>query len=126
MAWGTQEDGPRISGDIPGTRRTLLWATTRFHVYLMMLLALGSAFVFIVGTATMAGSEEARARLDDVPEPVMQMMIGMICFSLFFPFFMALYFGRHFLRSVMRLEEEIARLRKLVGEQEGHAVPPGR
>ncbi|NLX58175.1 MAG: hypothetical protein GXY74_03695 [Phycisphaerae bacterium] len=109
--WKQDEYG--IPGDIPQTRRTLLQVATTFNIYVILVVALAGAVVFI-GGVVMAQSEEVGAQLDSIPEPIMLMAVGMMCFSLCCPFFMALYFGRHFLRSVMHLEAEIARLKAQV------------
>ncbi len=110
MWWNVKDDQYRIPGDIPKSRHTLLQVTTKFNIYFMLLFAVAGGAVFVAGLVGMAQSEEVESQLDNVPEPIMLMVVGLICFSLFFPFFMALFFGRHFLQSVMRLEDEIAKL----------------
>ncbi len=107
-----------IPGDIPLTRRCLLGVATRFNIYFLVLMTLIGAGLFIAGVVGFAIEEEALERFEELPEPVLLVALGMICFSLFFPFFMALYFGRHFLRSVMNLEDEIARLKTAADREE--------
>ena len=117
MPWRSKEDKYGIPGDISGTRGTLLQVATKFNIYFLLIMAVAGAALFIAGLVGLATGKEAEAMLKDVPEPVMLMMVGMISFSLFFPFFMALYFGRHFLRSVVHLEDEIARLKATIQSQ---------
>jgi len=49
--------------------------------------------------------------LDTLPASAMMMLAGIICFALFFPWFIALHLSRHLLHSVERLEGEVAELK---------------
>ena len=112
MPWWPKKDKLGIPGDIPKTRETLLKVATKFNIYFLMVMAFTGGVLFIVG---LVGLRQHEALLETVPEPIMLIIVGMIVFSLFFPWFTVLYFGRHFLLSVTRIEKEIEELKRAVG-----------
>ncbi len=99
-----------LHDDIPGTRHVIEQIATKFNVYFFLSNAalLGSA-MFIAGLIQWLAI--APDSLDSVPEPMLLIAIGFMCFSLFFPWFMTIYIARHLLRSVQRLEQDNAELR---------------
>ena len=102
--------------NVPVTRSAIMGLATKFNVYAMMTIALCGAVLFFIGLLT--GGVEF---LDDLPESVSFVVVGMFGFSLFFPLFMALYFARHVLLSVARVESELHELRERIESAEGHA-----
>ena len=67
-------------------------------------MALACAFVFVIG---LFGEETPGHTIDDLPDNIVMMAVGMIGFSLFFPWFTALYFARHLLHSIRQLEQRV-------------------
>ena len=53
---------------------------------------------------------------DQINEPTLLIAVGAIEFAMFFPWFTCLYFARHFLISLKRLERENAELRDQLAE----------
>ena len=62
--------------------------------------------MFIVGLV-MTRAEFLKA----LPEAGVAMAVGMVGFSLFFPWFTALYFARHLLSSMKKVEIELEQLK---------------
>ena len=94
--------------DIPGTRRSIEMIATKFNIYFLLGLALASGLVFAGGLL-----QTPEATLEGLPDSVVMAVVGLIGFSLFFPWFIALYFARHLLISIRTLESELA----LIGER---------
>ena len=118
MARRVTKDEYRIPGDLPGTRGVLLQVATKFNIYFMCAMALGGGALFLAGVFGVgSGGAAGEQEFENIPEPILLKAIGMVCFSLFFPFFLALYFGRHFLRSMVRLEDEVARLKAVIEDE---------
>jgi len=70
-------------------------------------------------------SRQIDAVVQSFPQPLVFMCVGVIAFSLFFPFFLGLYFARHLLISLKRLEVENVALRgeiAKIGEHLDHAA----
>jgi hypothetical protein len=95
--------------DLPNSRRAIEQVATKFNIYFLLAMGLLSVCIFIAGLIGTARSADA---LDRVPDSAVMMAIGMIGFALFFPWFTAIYFARHLLHSVKRLERENAELRE--------------
>ena len=66
-----------------------------------------ASVLFLIGLSQMD-----RGRLDAVPAPVLLICVGMGGFSLFFPWFTAIFFARHLLHSVRSLEGRLEQLEK--------------
>ncbi len=116
MLWWPKEDEYRIRGDLPGARAVLLQVATKFNIYFMCAMALAGGALFLAGVFGLGGAA-GEHEFENIPEPILQMAIGMVCFSLFFPFFLVLYFARHFLRSMIRMEDEVARLKAVIEDE---------
>jgi hypothetical protein len=95
--------------DILGSRCTMERASTRFNIYFLLIMALLGSLLFIVGLVGLC--QLPPQSLEGVPEPVLLIAIGMVDCVLFFPWFMTLYFSRHFLLTVKQLELENRELR---------------
>ena len=95
--------------DIPGTRWALEYVTVKYRVYALLVLALLGGGVFIAGLVQSVTT--GPKALDGISDPALMMAVGMMDFALFCPLYMALYFARHFLVIVKRLEQENAELR---------------
>ena len=52
--------------------------------------------------------------LNTIPDPIAHLIIGVLGFALFFPWFTVLYFARHFLSIAKRLERENEELRQQI------------
>lgn len=76
-----------------------------------MLMAVIGGALFIVGLIGLAQNKTLWIRIDDIPKPILWMVVGFMAFMMFFPMFIALYFVRHLLRSVMHLEHEVAAIK---------------
>lgn len=87
--------------DIPGSRHAILYIATKFNIYFLCIMSLLSGVLFIVGVF-FSGSF-----MNNLPQPVFLMAVGLFGFCLFFPWFTALYFARHLLWSVTCLESEL-------------------
>jgi hypothetical protein len=111
--WG-REDEYRIPGDMPGTRYALLQTATMGNIVFMCILTLICAALSLAGMIGLLYGSDGGPKLENVPEPIGLLAIGMSGFCLFLPLLLALYFGRHFLRSLMRLEDEVARLKATI------------
>lgn len=61
--------------------------------------------------------------LNDLPEAGVAMVIGMMAFCLFFPWFTALYFSRHLLYSVRKVEIELQELKDILKDTEPSNAP---
>ena len=94
--------------DIPGTRRSIETIATKFNIYFCLGLAMASGLVFAGGLL-----QTPATTFEGLPDSVVMTVIGLIGFSLFFPWFIALYFARHLLISIRKLESELA----LIGER---------
>ena len=119
LTFGVENMKPSDQTDIPGTRITLETVATKFNIYFLLVIALVGGAIAIVGLIGLGGDLDS---LSDVPDAVMLMALGLIAFSLFFPWCMALYFARHLLLSVKNIEGEIATL-KTDTEQVGADQP---
>ncbi len=104
--------------DIPGTRQSIERIATKFNVYFIFLMAMCGAIMFIVGL----GMTQAEF-LKELPEAGVVMAVGMIAFCLFFPWFTALYFARHLLFSVRRVETELQELKSRLENTEHPPAP---
>lgn len=92
--------------DIPGTRSCIEAVATKRNIYFLFVMAMCGAIMFIFGLVT------TRAEfLSDLPDAGVVLLVGMIDFCLFFPWFTALYFARHLLISVKRLERDVQYLK---------------
>jgi hypothetical protein len=92
--------------DIPGTRQSIERIATKPNIYLIFLMAMCGAVMFMVGFAMTRGEF-----LKELPEAGVVMAVGMIAFCLFFPWFTALYFARHLLFSIRKVETELQELK---------------
>ena len=95
--------------DLPNSRRAVEQVATRFNVYFLLAMGLLSGCLFLAGLLQTA--IRSANVLDGLPGPAVMMGVGIIGFALFFPWFTAVYFARHLLHSVKRLERENAELR---------------
>lgn len=91
--------------DIPGSRDAIEGSTSPFTIAFFGALAFVSAALFIAGLALMD-----RRALKGAPDWLVLLGVGLAGFSLFFPWFTALYFARHLLISVERLERRVDEL----------------
>ena len=89
-------------------RRTLKTVATKFNVYFLLVMALLSAVLVVVGIIGISRSDVGLEAV--VPDELLLLGIGIIGFALFFPWFTALYVVRHLLASIERLEARIDRL----------------
>lgn len=88
--------------DIPGTRRAIETAATKIHISGLAIFALLGGVILIVGFVW--GGKEL---IESAPDPMVLIIIGAFSFSLFLPWFMTLYFARHLLISIKRLEGDL-------------------
>jgi hypothetical protein len=95
--------------DIPASRDAMELVTTPFKIIFMLVFALLSGVLFLIGLFRLPPGDSSV--LKQIPEPVQFICIGILGFTLFFPWFMILYFARHLLVSIKRLEQENAELR---------------
>ena len=100
---------PLIPDDLPGSRHSIESVATKFKIYAMFTLAMMSGAIFLLGLVL--SHDKIDAALESFPEPLVYVCVGLAGFSLFFPIFMALYYARHLLISVKRLEAQNAELR---------------
>jgi hypothetical protein len=98
-----------IEDDLPGSRRVIEQAATKFNIYFFCLMAFVSACMFLVGGFMQQG--DIAKGIEHVPAPILVMGTGIITFSFCSPLFMALYFARHLLKSIHRLERENTEIR---------------
>lgn len=112
--------GPDRDDDIPGSRGTIEDSASVLHINFFLLLSVLSGCVFLGGLALL-GKNELKA----IPEPVLLVAIGLIGFALFFPWFTSLYFARHLLASVKRLERRVADLERVPGTAPARKAEPG-
>lgn len=94
--------------DIPGTRHAMEYIATKGFVYFCLFFAIIGGFLFAGGL--LAGGLDDLFRLVgrlERQEAALMTLIGFLGFWLFFPAFMFLYFARHLLLSVKRLERTI-------------------
>ncbi len=95
-----------VDDDIAGTRRTMERCATKFNICFLLILALLGSLFLIIGLVG-ASQDDFRA-LESVPGSVLLLAIGVVAFSLFFPWCMLVYFCRHLLVCIKRLEKEAA------------------
>lgn len=93
---------------IGSSRRTIEQVATKFNIYFLLVMALLSACLFMAGLFGPGGGTVGA--LDDLPQPLVMITVGVVGFALFFPWFTALYFARHLLHSVKSLEHDNAAL----------------
>lgn len=98
-----------VDDGIPNTRWAFEYASSKFHIWSLCILAALGGTLFLVGFFQLILSDPKA--LDRVPEPAMLAAIGLIDFMLFLPFSMVLYFARHFLVISKRLEQQNDELR---------------
>ncbi len=94
---------------MPGTRHAIEQVATKFNIYFLFAFAMLGSVLFLVGLVQLLLS--GSGGLNSVPEPVLLTVLGLLCFTLFFPWFTTLYFARHLLASVTRLERQNAEVR---------------
>lgn len=100
--------------DIPGSRDVIEENTSPFTIAFLAALAFVSAVLLLAGLASMD-----RKALKGAPDWLVLTGAGLAGFSLFFPWFTALYFARHLLSSVARLERRVDELER--GRKAGQA-----
>src|SRR5947199_7527399 len=99
---------------LPSTQHMQHLASS-FNIFFFLLVSLGSAALFCAVLLAShfhvwGFSEEELAVMDDLPESIVLLAIGIGCFWLFFPVFLALLFLRYLLSEIARLEAQIALL----------------
>ena len=94
--------------DMQRTRQAFESATTKGTIYFLLGMALLSGGLAILGFV--------RLQMNQIQEPIVLTVTGVIGFAFFFPWFVVTYFSRHFLLTVRALEREIERLRNAIGE----------
>ena len=92
--------------DIPRTRQTIETVATKFNIYFTLSMAMCGAVLFFVEFAITQADF-----LKTLPDAGIIMAVGMFAFCLFFPWFTALYFARHLLLSVKKIEKELQHIR---------------
>ncbi len=98
-----------IPSDIPKSRETILKVATKFNIYFLLVITLLAGAMAIVGIIQM--NNAGKETLKGVPEYALLLVVGMIGFSLFFPWFTALFFARHCIVAAEQLEAENRDLR---------------
>jgi hypothetical protein len=96
-----------LDEDIPGSRMSIEDVATRFNITFLFVMSMIGAILFLIGIY-----ETGPDHLKAVPEPLLFLCLGMGAFSLFFPWFTAFYFARHFLHTVRDLEGRLERMEK--------------
>ena len=91
--------------DIAGTRRAIERTASKFNIYFLTGLAVLGGVLAIVGGAS--GGLDALFSARPADQSAAQVVIGVVTFTLFFPFAMTLYFARHLLLSIKRLEARL-------------------
>lgn len=93
------------NADIPGSRHAIEFTATKGFIYFSLFMAILSAFIFITGLlgGGLDNLFSAFERLEHTDAALMT-LFGLGCFWLFFLLFVFLYFIRHLLLSVKRLE----------------------
>jgi hypothetical protein len=99
---------------LPGTQHMRHLASS-FNIFSLLLMSLGSAAllcaVLLASHFHVWGfSDEELAVMNELPESIVLLAVGMGGFCLFFPCFLALLFLRYLLSEVARLEAQIALL----------------
>ena len=100
------------SDDLPGSRRSIESVATKGNTYAVLTLAMLGVALFLAGLVQ--SRQVMDKAVDALPQPLVFMCVGMVDFALFFPFSVALYYSRHLLVSVKRLEAENAELRRQI------------
>ena len=116
MVW-RKKDG--VAGEVERSRQEMLRASSKFNFYALWIITALEVAVLVAGVVGLRRGA-LWARVEDAPEEIVLLVVGMIGFLLFFPLFMDLFYVRHLLRLVMHLEEEVARLKagaKVDGEE---------
>jgi hypothetical protein len=90
--------------DMQRTRRVFESVTTKGSVYFLLGMSLLSGVVALVGVILLRANLKL---LNQIPEPILLLVGGIVGFSFFFPWFMVAYFSRFFLRMVRDLERRI-------------------
>ena len=78
----------KLKHDIPRTRKAILHVATKFNIYFLLVMSMLGSVLFLIGVFT-----NGAAVLDNLPESVVHLTVGMFVFCLFFPWFTALYFA---------------------------------
>ena len=103
--------------DFPGSRKAIDYMTSKTNVYFLMVIALLSGLVGVVGVLTTSPQS-----LKQVPDILIVGGIGLVGFSVFYPWFCIAFFARHFLASLRRLEHDVELLQKArPGPSDSHA-----
>jgi hypothetical protein len=98
--------------DIAQTRQAFDKTTTKGTIYFLLGMAVLSGVLFFAGVIRLAMTRSDL--LERVPEPIVFVVIGVLGFAFFFPWFTVLLFARHFRLSVKRLEEQIEEIKRAV------------
>jgi hypothetical protein len=99
---------------VPNQRQIEHFAS-QLHVAAVFLLSLGSSSLFVAVLLAShfhvwGFSNEELVDIQKLRGPTVLLCAGLGGFSLFFPWFLALYFCRYFLSAIARLETKIASL----------------
>jgi hypothetical protein len=96
-----------IHDDMQRTRRVFESVTTKGSVYFLLGMSLLSGVVALADVILLRGNLNL---LNQIPEPIVLMVGGVIGFSFFNPWFMVTHFSRFFLQMVRDLERRIDEL----------------
>ena len=100
-----------IPKDIAKIRNVLEQTTGKVFVIFFFIIALMGGLLFVLGM--LGGGLDELKILDTIPHSLCRMILGMFCFSMFFPWFLCLYLCRGLWHSLKRLEKEVDTLREI-------------
>lgn len=98
---------PFKSIDAPVSRKTLEHITQPFQVYFCLFLSLAGSGLFIAGIVL--GGLDLLKRTT-IPDPAVMVVVGLMGFGFFFPWFLCLYSSRILLLAVRELEKKVEHL----------------
>ena len=105
MWWWPSIDNVRRTGQM------FECVTTKQCIYFLMGMTLLSGILALVGIIQLRMNPNV---LNQIPDPVVLAVTGIVGFSFFLPWFIVTYFARYFLSTVRALEGEIQRLHEVI------------
>lgn len=101
-------------------RRQMQRFTSSFNIFFFLFMSLTSAALFCAVLLAShfhiwGFSDQELAVMDKLPESVVLLSVGLGCFCLFFPWFLATFFLRFLLSEIARLDAQITHLSERQG-----------
>ncbi|MFG0248354.1 MAG: hypothetical protein ACF8OB_05660, partial [Phycisphaeraceae bacterium JB051] len=103
-----------MQNDISNSLKTIEMVSTKFNLYFLLVMTIMSGSLLIAGFIQLF--VKTPNALDQVSDPVMFIAVGVLGFTLFYPWYMVFFFSRHFLLSIKNLEQENLELRKQISD----------